>query len=107
MTEIPSLEALLVDRLAERVVERFHAELVPIVVAAVRAAVAEQERPWLSRADAARRLGCSVDTIDRSIRACEIEVQRIGSRGIRVRLPAAPASEIEVAALARAARGEG
>ena len=69
-----------------------------------RALDARVPEPWVSRAEAARVRGCSVDTIDREISAGVLQVQRIGTRGVRVRLPARPEAD-EVTRLAREARG--
>lgn len=58
---------------------------------------------WLSRAEAAEALGCSVDTVDRQIAAGMLPSRKIGSRGVRVRLPISPEAD-EIAILARKAR---
>jgi excisionase family DNA binding protein len=74
-----------------------------VEVARLRDAIAEKEQPWVSRREAATRLGCSVDTVDRQISAGTLQVQRIGARGVRVRLPATPEASA-IAALAAEAR---
>ena len=59
---------------------------------------------WVTRTEAAEALNCSVDTVDRQVVAGALQAQRIGKRGVRVRLPSRPEAG-EVGRLAREARG--
>ena len=59
---------------------------------------------WLTRTEAADALHCSVDTIDRQIASGVIRSQKIGRRGVRIRL-ALPSGDDEIERLAREARG--
>lgn len=68
----------------------------------LRATVATNSARWLSRREAAEALGISTDTIDRQVRDGTLQVRRTG-RAIRV-LVAPPATDEEIAALARTVR---
>ena len=73
-------------------------------LAGLRAALSTQQSDrWLTRAEAARILGCSTDTIDRRVKDGSIDVRRLGTRTVRVRLPFQPSAE-EIAAMATKAR---
>jgi excisionase family DNA binding protein len=76
--------------------------LAPTVTTAVRQALDAREAPALPVQEAAKRLGLSVPTIWRRVRAGELQTIRVG-RSVRVVLPA-PSTAVEVRALARAAR---
>jgi len=71
-------------------------------LASLESALAASSARWVSRADAAERLGCSPDTIDRLIAAGELPSRRIG-RAVRV-LVAPPVTDDQIAALAAGAR---
>lgn len=81
----------------------------PILLDAMRVAVrreldARLPTRLVTRDEAAEARHCSVDTIDRDIASGLLQVERIGRRGVRVRLPVSPEAS-EIAQLAREARG--
>lgn len=68
----------------------------------LRAAVGANSARWMSRVEAARTLGISLDTLDRRLRDRSLRSQRLG-RAVRVLLEQ-PATEDKIAELATEAR---
>ncbi len=66
------------------------AEAIPTLVAQLTAAVrAQQTERWVRRAEAAKVLALSIDTVDRRIRDGALTSRRIG-KSVRVLLPGVP-----------------
>jgi len=93
------------DALRAVVGEAVTAAVAPLAaeIGRLREALGERERRWITRKEAAAALGCSVDSIDRRVAAGELQTQRIGKRGLRVRLPISPEAS-DIARLATEAR---
>jgi hypothetical protein len=104
-----------IEQAIEEAVARHVAPLEARIAELVRIVNERLPARWLTRREAAEQLDCSVDKIDRMIKAGDpaIEVQQLGetcvdSRGrvrrtVRIRL-VQPTSAVEIAKLAREAR---
>ncbi len=93
------------DAIARIVADAVRGAVAPLAaeVAQLRRALDDRDR-WITRADAAGRLGVSLDTIDRSIVDGSIVAQRVG-RAVRVDAASlVPASEAEITRMAHGAR---
>lgn len=67
------------------------ADATPALVAQVAAAVrAQQGERWVTRAEAAKAMALSVDSIDRRCADGTLTCRRIGKKSVRVLLPGAP-----------------